>query len=70
MSYISANDKKTMIADLVELAKSDGVITIPELTYLIWVADKLGVSKSGLMELVNIKRPSYRKISLENDEGR
>ena len=64
MSYASATEKKTMLADLVELAKSDGVVTIPELTYLIWVAEKLGVDKSELMLLVNGERPSYRKISL------
>ena len=64
MSYTSDTEKKTMLTDLVELAKSDGVVSIPELTYLIWVANKLGVSKSGLMAFVNEKRPSYRKVSL------
>lgn len=53
-----------MFDDLVELAKSDGAVTIPELTYLIWVANKLGVDKAGLMEFIHDKRPSYRKVSL------
>ena len=64
MNYTSATEKKTMLADLVELAKSDGVVTIPELTYLVWVANKLGVDKSELMTIVNEKRPSYRKVSI------
>lgn len=45
MSYISQTEKYSHLHSLVQLAKSEGKLSMPELSYLIWVAKKLELSE-------------------------
>ena len=65
MTYINSEEKKSLMADLIYLAKSDGTVSMPEMTYLIWVAQKIGLDQTELMLLANGNRPTYRSISAE-----
>lgn len=53
MSYIGLQENYNRIRALIQIAKSDGQVNLAELTYIIWLSQKLGISKSELNELVN-----------------
>ncbi len=51
MSYIGLQENYNRIRSLIQMAKSDGFVNLAELTYIIFVAQKLGISQSELNEL-------------------
>jgi uncharacterized tellurite resistance protein B-like protein len=63
MPYLSSEEKNNLIADLIDLAQVDGNVSMPEMTYLIWVAQKLGVTQEELMHLAKGNRPTYRSTT-------
>lgn len=63
MSYISPGEKSILLADLIALAKSDGVVNFSEMTYLLWVAQRLGVNQSELETLMSRKPSDFDKVS-------
>ena len=62
MDYLSYEEKRNLIAHLIDLAKADGNVSMPEMTYLIWVAQKLNISQTELMDLTNGKRPFFHSV--------
>lgn len=63
MTYISASEKTAILKDLIELAKSDGMVSFSEMTYLIWVAQKLGVGQAELERMHSSIRSDFDQIS-------
>jgi uncharacterized tellurite resistance protein B-like protein len=53
MSFIGLQENYNRIRTIIQMAKSDGQVNLAELTYIIWLSQKLGISKSELNELVN-----------------
>lgn len=53
MTYIGLQENYNRIRTIIQMAKSDGQVNLAELTYIIWLSQKLGISKSELNELVN-----------------
>lgn len=52
MSYLSLNEKYQHIRYLIELARIDNNFSLPELTYIIWVGQKLEISQAELQNLM------------------
>ena len=51
MSYIGLQENYNRIRSLMQMAKSDGLVNLAELTFIVYVAQKIGLSKGGLDEL-------------------
>ncbi len=63
MSYLNTTEKGILLTDLIDMAKSDGMVNFSEMTYLVWVAQKLGVSQSELEQLMERKPSAFDHIS-------
>lgn len=63
MSYLSPTEKSILLTDLTDLAKSDGTVNFSEMTYLVWVAQKLGVDQKELESLMTRTRSDFDHIS-------
>ncbi len=63
MSYLSESEKTILLTDLMDLAKSDGIVQFSEMTYLVWVAQKLGVHQADLKKLMDKKVSAFDRIS-------
>lgn len=63
MSYLSPTEKSILLTDLTDLAKSDGTVNFSEMTYLVWVAQKLGVEQKELESLMTRTRSDFDHIS-------
>ena len=59
MSYRGIRGKYGHVRNLINLAKSDGNLNVAELTYIVWVSQKLGMSQGELEQLVNEEQDSY-----------
>jgi len=59
MSYRGIQGKYGHVRNLINLAKSDGNLNVAELTYIVWVSQKLGMSQGELEQLVNEEQDSY-----------
>jgi len=55
MSYIGLQEKYNRIRILIQMARKDGIFNLAELTYIVWVSQKLGLSKAELDELSSEK---------------
>lgn len=53
MTYIGLQENYNRIRTLIQMAKSDGKVNLAELTYIVWLSQKLGISTSELNELAN-----------------
>lgn len=51
MRYQSLNEKLSIVSQLIEIAKSDGVVNIAEVSYVFFVAQQLGVTQLELTRL-------------------
>lgn len=51
MAYISLQENYNRVRNLIQMAKRDGQVNVAELTFIVWVSQKLGISKSELDEL-------------------
>ena len=63
MRNLSSTEKDVILTDLIGLAKSDGAVNFSEMTYLVWVAQKLGVDQKELEKLLNRQRSDFDMIS-------
>lgn len=63
MSYLNTTEKGILLTDLIDMAKSDGMVNFSEMTYLVWVAQKLGVNQSELEQLMERKPSDFDHIS-------
>jgi uncharacterized tellurite resistance protein B-like protein len=63
MPYITASEKTAILRDLIALAKSDGLVSFTEMTYLIWVAQKLGVSQLELQQIQQQVPSAFDRVS-------
>lgn len=63
MSYLSSTEKNVILTDLIDLAKADGMVNFSEMTYLLWVSQKLGVGHQELQSLMNRQRSDFDMIS-------
>lgn len=63
MAYLSDNEKAILLTDLIDLAKSDGVVNFSEMTYLLWVSQKLGVNQEELTKLMDRKNSTFDRVS-------
>ena len=63
MNYISLDEKFSHIRNLIEMAKSDGNLNMAELTYISWVAMKLGVSTTDLNRLFQEENKHVNSLS-------
>jgi uncharacterized tellurite resistance protein B-like protein len=53
MFSIGLQEKYNHLRVLLQMAKADGFVNIAELTYIVWVSQKLGIDKEKLDELAN-----------------
>lgn len=51
MAYIGLQENYNRVRSLIQMAKRDGQVNVAELTFIVWVSQKLGLSKSELDEL-------------------
>lgn len=65
MSFIGLQENYNRIRILMQMAKSDEQVNLAELTYIVWLSQKLGVSKSELDELAQENGNFSAPISLE-----
>tara|TARA_R110000850_G_scaffold42131_1_gene108437 strand:- start:4 stop:405 length:402 start_codon:yes stop_codon:yes gene_type:complete len=63
MAYLSDNEKAILLTDLIDLAKSDGVVNFSEMTYLLWVSQKLGVTQQELTKLMDRSNSAFDRVS-------
>lgn len=63
MSYLSTTEKNVMLMDLIDLANADGIVNFSEMTYLLWVSQKLGVGQQELEGLMSRKRSDFDMVS-------
>ncbi len=63
MSYLSSTEKNVILTDLIDLAKADGMVNFSEMTYLVWVSQKLGVGQQELESLMSRQRSDFDMIS-------
>lgn len=63
MANLSDNEKAILLTDLIDLAKSDGVVNFSEMTYLLWVSQKLGVNQEELTKLMDRKNSTFDRVS-------
>lgn len=59
MSYKGLQDNYSHIRNLINMAKSDKTVTVAELSYIIWVSQKLGLSQVELDQLINEEEAPY-----------
>lgn len=52
MSFVSLEDKYNHLKSLIQLAKIDGNFSLSELSYIVWVAQKMEVSMGELQNLI------------------
>ena len=52
MSFLSLEDKYNHLKSLIKLAKIDGNFSLSELSYIVWVAQKMEVSMGELQSLI------------------
>ena len=53
MTYKGLQENYGHIRNLISMAKSDETVNVAELTYIVWVSKKLGLSQGELEQLVN-----------------
>lgn len=53
MTFKGYQDNYSSIRSLIKMAKSDGLVNLSELTYIVWFGQKLGLSKNELMNLAD-----------------
>lgn len=53
MSYMGLQDSYSHIRNLINMAKSDKTVDVAEVTYIIWVSQKLGLSQAELNQLIS-----------------
>lgn len=53
MGYLSLDEKYGLLTRLIELAKSDDVVNIAEISYIFWVSQQVEVSDSELKNLLH-----------------
>lgn len=66
MTYIGLQKNYNRVRSLMQMAKSDGQVNIAELTFIIWVSQKLGLSKAELDQLAD-EEGNYSYPFSEND---
>jgi uncharacterized tellurite resistance protein B-like protein len=66
MAYISLTEKNSIVSKLIELAKSDGVVSPSEVTYVFWIAKQLEISQVELQRLFAEAAPHYAPFSLKD----
>lgn len=66
MSYIGLQEKYNRIRILIQMARKDGFFNLAELTYIVWVSQKLGLSKADLDE-ISSEKGSYSAPFSENE---
>ena len=59
MAYKGLQDSYSHVRNLINMAKSDKTINVAELTYIIWVSQKLGLSQGELDQLINEDEVPY-----------
>jgi len=53
MAYKGLQENYGHIRHLIGMAKSDNTVNVAELTYIVWVSQKLGLSQGELEQLIN-----------------
>jgi len=59
MSYQGLQNSYGHVRNLINMAKSDKTVNVAELTYIIWVSQKLGLSQGELDQLINEEEVPY-----------
>jgi len=59
MSYKGLQDSYSHVRNLINMAKSDKTVNVAELTYIIWVSQKLGLSQGELDQLISEDEVPY-----------
>lgn len=53
MAYQNTYEKNSIISQLIDIAKADGVVNIAEVSYIFWLAQQLEISQKELSRLMN-----------------
>jgi len=59
MAYKGLQENYGHVRNLISMAKSDKTVNVAELTYIIWVSQKLGLSQGELEQLINEDNTNY-----------
>jgi uncharacterized tellurite resistance protein B-like protein len=59
MAYKGLQENYGHVRNLIKMAKSDNTVNVAELTYIIWVSQKLGLSQGELEQLINEEHTQY-----------
>jgi uncharacterized tellurite resistance protein B-like protein len=59
MAYKGLQENYGHVRNLIKMAKSDKTVNVAELTYIVWVSQKLGLSQGELEQLINEEPIQY-----------
>lgn len=59
MTYKGLQENYGHVRNLISMAKSDEIVNVAELTYIVWVSQKLGLSQGELEQLINEEQTTY-----------
>jgi len=59
MGFKGLQENYNHVRNLINMAKSDNTVNIAELTYIVWVSKKLGMSQGELEQLTNENSSEY-----------
>ncbi len=63
MAYQSTQEKYSIVSQLIDVARADGIVNIAEVSYIFWVAQQLGISQKELTRLMD--KPSQLSAPLD-----
>lgn len=64
MSYQSLSEKNSIISNLIEIARADGLVNMPEISYIFWTAQQLQMSQQELKSLFEKPARQVSPISM------
>ena len=59
MAYKGLQENYGHVRNLISMAESDKTVNVAELTYIIWVSQKLGLSQGELEQLINEENTQF-----------
>lgn len=64
MSYQSLSEKNSIISNLIEIARADGLVNFAEISYIFWTAQQLQISQQELKNLFEKPARTVAPISM------
>lgn len=64
MSYQSLSEKNSILSNLIEIARADGLVNMSEISYIFWTAQQLQMSQQELKSLFEKPARQVSPISM------